>query len=85
MNRFTRYLLLIIALVTPLTAGCNSDYNDGYSQAVREVREARRGGGFAAEAGMQILNGVDAIPTDPKKSADWNAGYRDGYRSELSK
>jgi hypothetical protein len=32
-----------------------------------------------------FLKRIDLIPIDPKKLADWNGGYRAGFREELSR
>lgn len=68
-----------------LTSGCFSDHSAGYDQAVRDVREARKRGDLAEEGGMQLLDAFQMAPVDPQKSADWNAGYRQGFREEVRK
>jgi hypothetical protein len=39
--------------------------------------------GVWIRSGMNLANLLDLIPTDPNRSADWNAGFRYGFREEL--
>ncbi len=79
---------LLIAL---FIVGCGpggleiTDYQQGYNQGVREVREMRKEGGWAANLGGQMAVALEMFPTRDNKSADWNAGYRQGIKDEMAK
>jgi hypothetical protein len=68
-----------------LALGCNTDYQDGYREGVQDVRELRKEAGIVGEIGLQIMDDLGTVPVDEQKSADWNAGYREGVRRETKK
>jgi hypothetical protein len=61
-----------------------SDYAVGQRAGVAHVREMAAKGVFV-RAGMNLGNVLDLIPSDPNASADWNAGFRAGFREELDR
>jgi hypothetical protein len=61
-----------------------SDYARGRSAGVQQVRELNAQGFWARNA-ANLAKALDLIPTDPTKSPDWNAGYRQGFRDELER
>ncbi|WP_439622080.1 GYF domain-containing protein [Gemmata sp.] len=61
-----------------------SQYALGRKAGVQAVREASAKG-VLVRAGLNFANVIDLIPTDPKASADWNAGFRAGFQEELER
>jgi|GEM_PF-3433564 len=78
----TRIVVIIGSL---FVAGCRSEYQQGYEQGVREVREFRQQSGIAGELAIQAADELGAYSSKPDKSADWNAGYRAGAHDEIQK
>ena len=74
---------IVLALLLPLgSSGCEGPaYNQGYQAGKSDVRKARQEGGL----GTAILINVIPPPQRSEKSADWNAGYRQGWTDELNK
>jgi hypothetical protein len=52
--------------------------------AVTPPRQARGEGGELGARAMQIGLAIMPGKVDESKSADWNAGFRDGFNKELS-
>lgn len=61
-----------------------SQYALGRKAGVHHVRELSAKGAFI-RAGMNVANLLDLIPANPDASADWNAGFRAGFREELGR
>jgi hypothetical protein len=86
-----RFALLIAMFVATLLASCDgrrvpvNDFNEGFNQGVEAVREIRQKQGPLGNLGLQAAEQVGVIPSDAKKSADWNAGFRQGFRNELKR
>ena len=60
-----------------------TEYQQGYNAGVKDVQEThKKDGGFVTALGSIA---VQLLPGDPNKSADWNAGYRDGVWAEANK
>ncbi|MFO0865667.1 MAG: hypothetical protein U0744_13610 [Gemmataceae bacterium] len=82
--------VLSIAMMC-LALGCDgrrvpvNDFNQGFNQGVESVREVRHKQGPLGNLGLQAAEQIGVIPTNAKKSADWNAGFREGIRSELKR
>lgn len=87
--RFFAVALLLPALLALL--GCDgrrvpiTDFDQGFNAGVEAVREARQQKGILGELGMRGVAEFGLIPNDPKKSADWNAGARQGVAAELKR
>ncbi len=75
---------LCLCILLVCSTGC-TDYRAGYNQAVQDVRQVRKSGNLASELAMKASVASGLIPTDSTKSADWNAGYREGLKEELAK
>ena len=56
----------------------------GPEAGIRHVREMSQKGPFI-RAGMNAANVIDLIPNKPDASADWNAGFRAGFKEELER
>lgn len=61
-----------------------TQYELGRKAGVQHVREMSTKGAFI-RAGMQGANALDLIPNNPDASADWNAGFRVGFKEELER
>jgi hypothetical protein len=78
-----------ISLAVICLSGCGpagleiTNYQEGYNQGVREVREMRRKGEFGSEIGAKTAIAFGLRPSVESKSADWNAGYQKGISDEL--
>jgi hypothetical protein len=86
-----RHALVIAIFCATLIAGCDgrripvNDFNEGFNQGVEAVREIRQKQGPLGNLGLQAAEQIGVIPSDAKKSADWNAGFRQGFRNELKR
>jgi hypothetical protein len=84
-----RHMLGLARMSLTLIAGCDgrrlpvNDFNEGFNQGIETVREIRQKQGPLGNLGLQAADQVGAIPSNAKKSADWNAGFRQGFRNEL--
>lgn len=84
-----RILCVVVLLAT--SSGCKvavSDFQRGYNEGVSVIRHGRAQGGFEAfcfTGGAQVMVAIDTIPTDKGKTADWNAGFRQGFKDELAR
>lgn len=84
MNPFVRLMTAtILAAMTLLAAGCNTEYQQGYRQGQKEARELRKELGPFAKPAHQLTEGLGIEPGVDGKSADWNRGYRQGVRDEF--
>lgn len=61
-----------------------SQYALGRKAGVQHVREMSKKGPFI-RAGMNAAKMIDRIPNNPDVSADWNAGFRAGFKEELER
>ena len=61
-----------------------SQYAAGRKAGVQHVREMSKKGPIT-RAGMNAAKVIDLIPNDPNASADWNAGFRAGFKEELER
>lgn len=75
--------LLVLTAGVLLTAGCNTEYQQGYRQGQKEARELRKELGPFAKPAHELIEGVGIEPGIDGKSADWNRGYRQGLRDEF--
>jgi len=62
-----------------------TEFDQGFNQGVEAVREVRQKQGPVGDIGMKAGAGLGLIPADPKKSPDWNAGFRQGIVNELKR
>lgn len=85
------HVLLVALMCLALVSGCDgrrvpvNDFNEGFNHGVEAVREIRHKRGPLGNLGLQAADQVGVIPSDTKKSADWNAGFRQGFRNELKR
>jgi hypothetical protein len=61
-----------------------SQYALGRKAGVQHVREMSQKGAFI-RAGMKAADVLDLVPNNPNASADWNAGFRAGFKEELER
>jgi hypothetical protein len=77
-----RKLLVFVVVVLACSSGC-SDHDEGVRQGREAARKAR---GENGEIGAKVQGVVvENYPgkVDDKKSSEWNAGYREGFKKEL--
>lgn len=82
--RMRGFLLVLVLLGIICPVGCGDHY-EGYEAGRKAAREAR---GEAGELGVGIAGaGFDLYPgkIDNKRSAEWNSGFRQGFRDEANR
>jgi hypothetical protein len=81
----------IVGCIACLFAGCDgrrppvTEFNQGFNSGVEAVRDIRQKQGVLGEWGLKAAEEVGFLPADPKKSPDWNAGFRQGVTTELKR
>ena len=78
-----RVFVVIVCAFFFCATGC-SDHAQGMSKGREDARNARGKYGQVGQAVGAAAVGLAPGKPAPNKSAEWNAGYRDGWQAEAN-